>query len=763
MLRHGITTAIFACFAVAAFGADEPLPLGGNPPALQFPHFPDRAHAFVWRNWNLVETPRLALVLNTPADNVRAMAAAMGLPPEQPLTEQQRSRLYLTVIRRNWHLLPYEQLLTLLDISPRQLAYTLREDDFFWIKLGSLKPRCDRLTYAPPTPQTLQRQREIQTLVRRLFADELARPAQPPLGFLQELGHPLADAPDKHPDGDAGLRFLYSYFAVYGDPLLDPSLDPYPDELLQKLADLGVNGVWLHVVLRQLAPSPHFPEFGQDHQRRLENLRALVQRARRFGIGVYLYMNEPRAMPRPFFENRQELAGVQEGDHTALCTSAPQVRQWLTDSLAHVFSSVPDLAGVFTITASENLTNCASHHNHKACPRCGRRDPAQIIAEVNAAIEAGVHRGNPNARVLVWDWGWADDWAGRIILQLPRSCSLMSVSEWSLPITRGGVATSVGEYSISSVGPGPRAAHHWKLAREAGLTCVAKVQVNNSWELSAVPWLPVLDLVAEHCENLNAAGVDGLMLSWTLGGYPSPNLQVVQQLTRRPAPSRDEALNAIAARRYGPAGAPHARKAWTLFSQAFRHFPFHGDVVYKAPMQLGPANLLHAAPTGYAATMVGFPYDDLKGWSGPYPPQVLATQFTRLATGWKDGLAELQQAVADAPPPLLDEARADLRVALAAYLHFQSTANQIQFILTRNALADSKLADAQRRDLADRLRGILRDEADIAARLFAIARQDPRIGFEASNHYYYLPQDLVEKVLNCHHLINRYAAEFPTP
>src|SRR5687767_8574918 len=37
-----------------------PLPEGNAPPALSFPHFPDRQHAFVWRNWGLVEPGRLA-------------------------------------------------------------------------------------------------------------------------------------------------------------------------------------------------------------------------------------------------------------------------------------------------------------------------------------------------------------------------------------------------------------------------------------------------------------------------------------------------------------------------------------------------------------------------------------------------------------------------------------------------------------------------------------------------------------------------------
>ena len=37
-------------------------------------------------------------------------------------------------------------------------------------------------------------------------------------------------------------RYCYSYFALYGDPLLDPALDPYPDGYLARLAASGVTG-----------------------------------------------------------------------------------------------------------------------------------------------------------------------------------------------------------------------------------------------------------------------------------------------------------------------------------------------------------------------------------------------------------------------------------------------------------------------------------------------------------------------------------------
>ena len=40
-----------------------------------------------------------------------------------------------------------------------------------------------------------------------------------------------------------------------------------------------------------------------------------------------------------------------------------------------------------------------------------------------------------------------------------------------------------------------------------------------------------------------------------------------------------------------------------------------------------------------------------------------------------------------------------------------------------------------------------------AQTLFKLTRQDARIGYEASNHYYYYPLDLVEKVVNCSYII----------
>ncbi len=243
------------------------------------------------------------------------------------------------MIRRNWHLLPYDQLLELLDMTPEELAYILREDDFLYVKLGNLKPDCERVRLEPPTAEVQADEARMRAILTKHLGQSAEFKKEPRFAFVQELSRPERPVTEVSPERiRQGLRLIYSYFAPYGDPLMHPELDPYPDGLLQRLADLGVNGVWMHVVLRNLAPGgDDFPEFGEGCETRLRNLQVLAARAKRHGIGIYLYINEPRAMPRAFFADRSELAGVSEGEFTAMCTSDPRVQAWLRNSLTHVF------------------------------------------------------------------------------------------------------------------------------------------------------------------------------------------------------------------------------------------------------------------------------------------------------------------------------------------------------------------------------------------------------------------------------------------
>jgi hypothetical protein len=150
--------------------------------------------------------------------------------------------------------------------------------------------------------------------------------------------------------------------------------------------------------------------------------------------------------------------------------------------------------------------------------------------------------------------------------------------------------------------------------------------------------------------------------------------------------------------------------------------------------------------------MIGFPYDDLDRWRGPYPRDVFIAQFQKLSDGWQQALAELRRAVELASPAHRSGAERDLRFAEAAGLHFRSVVNQSRFVVARDGLAKPGIKPEQREQFEAEIRAILQDEIAVAKELFSLTRQDSRIGFEASNQYYYLPQDLMEKVIDCRYI-----------
>jgi len=711
------------------------LSVGLNPEPLIFPHFPTRLQAVVWRNWELVPVERLAAVLETGEDNVLRLALDMGLrvPPHPGRLWLQRG--FLTIIRANWHLLPYDQLLLLLGWTTEKLAYTLKEEDVLWHKLGDLKPRSEPVKYRPLTPEEQKSTVALKAIVERHFPDIAAEDHERPFGFLAGFREPGPRWKQSRKDHTFDLRLIYSYSAVYGDPLLDRTLDPYPDGLLARLAGLGINGVWLQGILYTLIPMESDPQWGEGHEKRLETLTDLTERAAKFGIGVYLYLNEPRGMPLRFFDRHPEWKGAEsnQGEMFCLCTSHPPVLDYVRRATSTLFRRVPRLAGVFTITMSENATNCYSRGMVETpCPRCASRRVEDIVVEVNRAIEQGVHSAKPGARVIVWTWAWEPEWAHRAIDLLPENVEIMCTSEEALPTNVGGISNTVIDYSISQVGPGERAKGYWNYARKRGLKAIAKVQINSTWECSGVPYIPTPDLVEQHIGNLAETGVDGLMLSWTTGGYPSGNLELLS------ISGQD-----MARKKFGKEAAPVLLEAWHVFSEAFKEFPFHVDVLYRGPQNYGPMNLLHAKPSGYSATMLGFPYDDLESWRAIYPEDVFENQFRKLTEVWVRGLQILQEAKPKVDPDK-EAGFADLeRVARAAYCHFRSTYLQAAFVRLRER------EDTQARG---RIETILDEEIRIAKELHDIARLDSRIGFEASNHYYYTLNDLREKVLNCEYL-----------
>ena len=386
----------------------DALPAGPAPEPVPLPYFPDRLHAYVWRNWTLVPTDRLAAVVGAQPEDILAIGKSMGLSDPPTITPVQSQRSYITVVRRNWHLLPYEQIIGLLGWTVEQMDYALREGDglFWW--MGCYKPRLTPLQYSAPSDAANAQAASIASTIHEAFPDGVDKIIDPPFSFIERLTQmdnvPPATPPADKPKNLFSPRYCYSYFGPFRAPVNDPD-SIYPEGYLAKLASMGVDGVWLHEPLFRLAPFPWDADVSKEHETCIENLQQLVARAKKYGISVFIYLNEPRPMPMAFFEKHPELKGVDDkgifvGQIATMCTSVPEVQQYLRDSVASVCRAVPDIGGFFTITASESYTNCWSHNTGDQCPRCSKRTPSEVIAELQR-LSCGRHRTIRQQRTVV--------------------------------------------------------------------------------------------------------------------------------------------------------------------------------------------------------------------------------------------------------------------------------------------------------------------------------------------------------------------------
>lgn len=156
--------------------------------------------------------------------------------------------------------------------------------------------------------------------------------------------------------------------------------------------------------------------------------------------------------------------------------------------------------------------------------------------------------------------------------------------------------------------------------------------------------------------------------------------------------------------------------------------------------------------------MVGFPYDNFDAWRAVYPPEVFIQQLENVASGFEHSLAELRTETTQSAASARERRALELEcgVAEAAAIHFRSAANQAHFVFNRTAFAKASNSNATAPHCAAMQR-VLRNEIALARRLYELQRGDSRLGFEASNQYYYVPADLMEKVLNCRELLAQLA------
>ena len=690
---------------------------------------PQKWQTVLLRNYGLVPTGRLAAVLETDEETLQAEAARLGIAAI-PYDERWGTLGYINIIKNNWHLVPYEQLLQLLDMDEATLDYCLKEDDFLGIKLGFFKAAAERVVYTPLTDAEIARTEQLAAIIRQ----EMIADYHEPFAFYGQDCAVVNGVPAADPSFN---RIIYSYAMLYGDTLLEGD-EIVPDELLARLQSVGVNGLWMQGVLSKLSPYPFVKGLDEGYEQRRANLARIIEKCKRYGIGIYLYFNEPRGVADDqLTPETEKIKGRYFEGSWSLCSETQPVKDYLYSAVKDLVTAVPELAGIITITMSENMTNCHSRPKNP-CPHCSHLRHADVVPAINNIIQRAIDDAGVKTRVLanLWAWtepyGWSREELLEGIARMDKKIDILSVSEMGTVMING-QPNLIEEYAISKVGPCEETKRALTFAKEQGHRIMAKVQINSSWEMAIVPYVPTFDLVIEHMQNLKDLGVNGLMMSWTVGGYPTVSLDLTNRVF-----SDHFDYDSFLSDHFG-AQAALVKQAATHFSDGFRFFPHTIGTLYEGAQEMGPANLLYAENTTYPATMVTYPYDDYKTWCGRYSVDEFRSLLQSLLADWKKGLTLLDGVKGNAA---FDEFA---RFAEVIYVNIKSMLLQVDYNIAREG-----------DDQAAILR-LLDEETALARRLYQLAAGDARIGYEASNHYYFTQNNFLEKFINLSCLKEHFA------
>ncbi|MGQ9553509.1 MAG: glycoside hydrolase family 20 zincin-like fold domain-containing protein [Anaerolineae bacterium] len=570
------------------------------------------------------------------------------------------------------------------------------------------------------------------------------------------------------------LRSLYGYDILFPPWRTDEGLPAYyADHVLLGLARHGFNGIWLRGVLRLLSHTTLYPDGGEYADKALPRIRELCQRAARYGISVYIYLNEPMgfAEDEPFWKEHPDLRGspTDLDNLRCLCTSHPETLAFCREGMYDLFSRVPELAGAILITASEFPTHCWSHTpalpadkrddlvaQRKLCPRCAERNPCDIVAEVVTHLNAGLKEANPRAQLLAWNWAWQryePDPQPTILAGLPRDVIVLGDFERGAPTQALDRHYDNAEYSLKVIGPSQRFLGIVEHQRSRGLPAYAKLQLGTTHENPTVPYLPVLSAIGEKYRRLRDLGVSGMMTCWNFGNMPSIATEVANAFTWAPQEQTvDAVLRRVAARYVGAAAAPALIEAWrTMHEGIERAYPGSNAFLYTAPLSRGPAfpwtleRLNRPFPPSWLLVPDAHA-DDMSQWLSIFGAEGVTRCMEALDESWSKAIVRLEAALPLTRGSGRRELERAIGVARMCLIQFRSTANIAEFLLAREryyAATEPHEHQAQK----ERLVAIARRERANAAQALPLVDADPRLGFHGEAFGYLFNRPLIEQKL----------------
>lgn len=520
----------------------------------------------------------------------------------------------------------------------------------------------------------------------------------------------------------------------YAKEELTAAVSPYTDGLLGRIARAGFNAIWVWGDLDRIAHSDVYPELDRGVALRQRRLCDLIERARRYGIDVYLYLAS-RPLPDRFFDRHPDARGSElhayDGTHV-ICTSVPRVRAHLRSATSDLGRSVPGLAGVVCIVGGEGLMHCYSRRN--TCPRCRARPPHETVAELVQALAGGLRSTNPRAAVAIWPYSATNTWSSddptqaRLIERLPDGVTWLTEFAKEGAVTHGGRTIPAFDYPISITGPSDRFVAQAELVDKRGLDLWVKTEHAIALEFIQTPYIPAFAQWAERYGRLRDGPASGVFANWMHYGFlPGPATELFYRAMWSDPVDADRLVSDLAAL-YGDV-AGHMVSAWRHFSTGIGRYPFSGPMA-AGVIQQGPAHPLFFDPTYRPAYGALRQFAGDLAWTEPWGPDLAVERLEAMDGHWSQGVVDLEKAVGVADESVRDAVCRELGIAVTLGACVRSAIHVARFTLLRDGLATAGPATAQR--LLREMTEIAEAEIRNARAVLPHVRSDSRLGYANS-------------------------------
>ncbi|MFA6569430.1 MAG: hypothetical protein WCS96_14560 [Victivallales bacterium] len=553
---------------------------------------------------------------------------------------------------------------------------------------------------------------------------------------------------------------------VNRDELAD-DVDYYPEEYLNRLASEGVNGLWLTVGFRDLCPSELFPGYGKDSAKRLEKLRRTALKCARYGIKIYVFCIEPQGFGQnpeylnamSYLEANPEFRGhdLKEWEIVFFCPSTDKAKKYLEDSAYHIFSNVPELGGLIDINLGERPTHCYSATGNFFdcnCPRCSKRQPWEVFADVTSSLSRGMRMANPQAEMISWLYTpYMFEHNGKnvedhfqvmreIAAHVPENVTLQVNFESNGKVMQLGRERTALDYWLAWPGPSGIFKDCARAAVKSGARMSAKIQVGCSHEVATVPFIPVPGNLHKKYSAMRDLGVSSVMQCWYFGNYPGLMNKAAGELSFFPFPDDgDDFLLSLAKIDWGKNAAKVSR-AWKLFQKSYSEFPVNLPFTWYGPLHNSVVWPLHLMPVDQPISPSWkFTFPMVSGdrigeciCFGHTLGEVL-TLLRRMDKSWTAGVKIMESVEDDYQD--IPQRRRDISLDKALGLQINSALNVFTFYDLRERLPFMKKT-AQIKSLG-KMRDIAEREIENSLKLKDLCENDPRLGFhsEAEGYKYF--------------------------